>query len=254
MRQAYPFLNHSDMQRKPRVGISACLCGDAVRYDGQSKWQPELLTSLGGCLELEKICPEVAIGMGIPRPPIQLSRDSGTIQAVDIANPDKNFSVQLNEFADQLVTAQRGGYRANPLCGYIFKSRSPSCGVNSTPIHINGVEVGLGSGIVAQRVKQQLPWMPVLEETDLQCPEHIQRFIFLTHLVNDFWHPDNCVEAFHRHHDALHQHLPDSTQEHLAQLAGQPAHAQDYLASLITTLLNSSPAELEIIEFHESQA
>lgn len=244
MWQAYSFMNHRDTQHKPLVAISACLCGDSVRYDGRSKWQPTLVHTLEESLTLEKLCPEVAIGMGVPRPPIQLSKDSASITAVDVTDPKRNFTQPLNNFADQVISQQEPSSPELHINGYLFKSRSPSCGVGSTPIHRQGIEIGHGNGIVAHRIKQQLPWLPVLEEDDLNSSTTIQRFIFLAYLTNDFLKTKEPVQQFHAHHCQLHQGLHQSWQTQLHMAINQP-HAERgyYLAVLNDALLSLTATE-----------
>lgn len=241
--QAYPFMNHRDTQHKPLVAISACLCGDPVRYDGRSKWQPKLVRTLEDHLTLEKLCPEVAIGMGIPRPPIQLSKDNTSIAAVGVADPKQNFTQPLSNFADQVISQQQPSTPALHINGYLFKSRSPSCGVGSTPIHKQGIEIGHGNGIVAHRIKQQLPWLPVLEEDDLDSPIAIQRFIFLAYLTNDFLKNNEPVQQFHAHHTRLHQGLHQSWQTQLYAAVNQPHAGRSYLAVLNNALLSLTTTE-----------
>lgn len=240
MWQAYPFLNHRDTHPKPRIGISACLCGDPVRYDGRSKWQPALIHILETYLTLEKLCPEVAVGMGIPRPPIQLNKNNEGIEAIGVADPSQNFTQPLNLFANSIIDQQQPATQSSRLYGYLFKSRSPSCGVGSTPIHLHGIEIGHSNGIVAHRLIQRLPWLPIVEETDLDTPIGIQRFIFLVLLTCDFLQHKGETLQFHTHHARLLQALPLSQQTRIHELANQSDATLAYLSALNSALLGLS--------------
>lgn len=233
MWQAYPFLNSSNTQRKPLVGISACLCGDKVRYDGLSKGQPGLISALTPYLELHKICPEVAIGMGTPRAPIRLCKNTGSVQAVGAKNPEHNVTQPLKDYAKELISS-------TPLCGYIFKSRSPSCGIGSTPIHKNDIAVGFGDGIFAHQIQQLKPWLPVAEEESLIEVHQQQHFVLLAQLVDLFFKNPGSAEltVSHAAVKKLRALLPLAVQKQLLELtrttaANNPEH---YLILLIKGL------------------
>ena len=242
---AYSFLNQDETQTKPRVGISACLCGDRVRYDGRSKGLPELISVLEEQLELQKICPEVAIGMGVPRAPIQLIRDIDKIEARGVENPANNVTGELKDYASSLIkTYSRSNADNPPLCGFIFKARSPSCGVGSTPVYKENSAVDIGSGIFAHQIQQQLPWLPIAEEEGLLQPEQQRRFVLLTQVVQLFFNAvinttsDHELMTFHRTIADIRQELLATTQIHLDQLANQSPAATpfDYLTLLIQAL------------------
>ena len=148
------------MEIKPLVGVSRCLLGDAVRYDGQSKANQVVLKHLSQVFELIPICPEVEAGLGIPRPPVQLTdnienprltgRDDISIDITDI----------MNNYCHNKPTELK------QLNGFIFKSRSPSCGLNSTPVFINNQYATENSrGIFARAMVNQFPNLPVIEDS-----------------------------------------------------------------------------------------
>ena len=148
------------MDVKPLVGVSRCLLGDAVRYDGQSKANQVVLEHLSQVFELIPICPEVEAGFGIPRPPVQLTdnienprltgRDDISIDITDI----------MNNYCHNKPTELK------QLNGFIFKSRSPSCGLNSTPVFINDQYATENSrGIFARAMVNQFPNLPVIEDS-----------------------------------------------------------------------------------------
>lgn len=147
---------------KPLVGISSCLTGQKVRYDGQHKFNHWIHTHIAPHVELLPLCPEAAIGMGIPRPPIQLRQTSAGLKAVGRDQGDIDVTAALLNFAESVE-------RVYPqLCGYIFQSRSPSCGLGTTPIfNEHGQETHLGSGLVAGHLAKLSPKLPLVNDTDL---------------------------------------------------------------------------------------
>lgn len=160
--------------QRPLVGVSGCLAGLKVRYDGRDKRHNYLLDTLSQQLSLQPVCPEAAIGLGIPRPPIQLIQ---TDQQQVIAQGKDDSRLQpgaaLREFGKML-----GRVHANSWCGFICQSRSPSCGFGSTPIYQqDGAIANLGNGLFIDSLHQSLPWLPILEDTDLDNPDKVQQFI-----------------------------------------------------------------------------
>ena len=146
----------------PLVGISSCLAGQKVRYDGQHKFNQLIAAQIAPYVRLLQLCPEAAIGMGIPRPPIQVRQTAEGLRAVGRDNPGMDVTEPLNHFADIIS-------RTYPeLCGYIFQSRSPSCGVKTTPVYDGyGSQIDMGSGLVAKRLADNRPELPLVNDTDL---------------------------------------------------------------------------------------
>lgn len=166
--------------QKPVIGISSCLLGSRVRYDGGDKLQTNLVDWLRGKAELVAICPEVAIGMGIPRPPIQLTGSIEHPQAHQVDPPKKNFTAPLAIFARQVTEEYE-------LDGYIFKSRSPSCGLGSTPVIIDGsVQQQTVSGVYAATLTRSLPYLPATEAesllTEEDCLDFLRQCLDYNHL------------------------------------------------------------------------
>lgn len=242
--QAYSFLAQGETQAKPLVGISACLCGDRVRYDGQDKGQPKLIQALEKQLQLLKICPEVAIGMGVPRPPIQLVRSGQKTEALGVENPQQNVTSELAGYAQAIINHHAAITTSHPpLCGFILKNRSPSCGVGNTPIHENGLPVAMGSGIFAQQLQQQLPWLPITGEEALSDTQQRQRFIHHCQLVQFFWQTSQRrgLAAFHQSASHLFELLASSEKSALEKLINTAnPQPQQYLTQLIKALAAKS--------------
>lgn len=156
---------------KPLVGVSQCLLGDAVRYDGRSKTCDIIIDKYSKIFELVAICPEVEAGLSIPRPPVQLTDDTEHPRLTGRDDPTLDATSLLQGFCDQRIPALAS------LSGYIFKSRSPSCGLNSTPVFIGGACVTeTGRGLFARHLCQTYPELPVIEETSLHNAIERERF------------------------------------------------------------------------------
>jgi uncharacterized protein YbgA (DUF1722 family)/uncharacterized protein YbbK (DUF523 family) len=145
------------------VGISSCLLGESVRYDGGHKFDITINTCLGEWFEFRPFCPEVAIGLGIPRDPIQVVRSGAGLAVRGIKHPEQDFTQALAVYGKQVADVN------SPLCGYIFKARSPSCGLR----HVRTVdETGSspksnGIGAYAAALTRARPNLPVIEEGTL---------------------------------------------------------------------------------------
>ena len=153
------------------IAISSCLLGQEVRYDGSHKHNAYLTQSLGQYFEYTAFCPEVAIGLGVPRPTIQLVAVEGVIHARGTKDPTLDVTEQLQAYAHSVVP-QLDGY-----CGYIFKRASPSCGMERVKVYKNGNIYGSDSGVYAAAIMQALPQLPVEEEGRLMDPVLRENFI-----------------------------------------------------------------------------
>ncbi len=141
------------------VGVSSCLLGERVRYDGGHKRHDYVVESLGKYFELHPFCPEFAVGLGVPRKPIQLTRDgTGELRCVQVDDPRVDHGRALRDSLDA-ERIQRLG-----LCGYILKKGSPSCGIEAVPVWRGENPVGESSGIFAHALMQAFPWLPVEDE------------------------------------------------------------------------------------------
>ncbi len=159
--------------QKPRVLISRCLLGEKVRYDGNDCHQPTLITQLSRAVDLIPICPEVEAGLGVPRPPVQLVKTQEKVTVLGTVQLDLDVSEVLIPWCEQAVVT---------LCadihGAVLKARSPSCGVDSTPLHDSRrVVVEIGSGVFAAGLRKYHPSMPIVEESALQEQEKVQLFL-----------------------------------------------------------------------------
>jgi len=149
------------MVEKIPIGISSCLLGQKVRYDGGHQWHSYIANTLGDYFSFHPFCPELEIGLGVPRRPIRLQLDNGNVSCVDVEDSSKNYTEAL-----QLGAHERQSVHAD-LCGYIFKSASPSCGINDTKLWGERSVEPIGTGIYAAAVMDKNSWLPVEDEKGL---------------------------------------------------------------------------------------
>jgi uncharacterized protein YbgA (DUF1722 family)/uncharacterized protein YbbK (DUF523 family) len=155
-----------------RVATSSCLLGEEVRFNGGHKHNGYLTKTLARHFELIPFCPEVAIGLGVPRPPIRLVTDDGQVRAVGVKDPSLDVSEDLIDYG-RTVASQLGD-----VSGYIFKRASPSCGMERVKIYsTKGMPVEAGAGLYAQSIMKELPLLPTEEEGRLMDPVLRENFI-----------------------------------------------------------------------------
>lgn len=155
-----------------RIGVSSCLLGNRVRYDGDHKHDTLITDVLGRFFDFVPVCPEVAIGMGVPRPPIQLVSAAGGLRAVGVDNKQVDVTAALATYGRRMTRELKG------ISGYIFKSKSPSCGIQSAKVHTRrGRPSNKGTGIFAHEFTQRLPLLPVEDEVGLNAIPIRENFI-----------------------------------------------------------------------------
>ena len=150
----------------PRIGVSACLLGAQVRYDGGHKHDPVLTETLAPFVEWIPVCPEVEIGLGVPRDTLRLVGAPGTPRLV-VERTGEDLTTRMARFAAaRVVELARLG-----LDGYVLKSGSPSCGLFDVRIHDERSRVaGAGRGLFAATLVDALPALPVEDEGRLADP------------------------------------------------------------------------------------
>jgi len=157
-----------------RLGISTCLLGENVRYDGGHKRNVFLIGTLGEYVDWVSVCPEVEIGMSTPRPPIRLERSNGDGVRLVMPSTGDDLTVQMTDYAERRVKALRD----ERLSGYVLKSGSPSCGMERVRKYdANGVPSRDGIGLFAEALLTLMPQLPVEEEGRLNDARLRENFI-----------------------------------------------------------------------------
>jgi uncharacterized protein YbbK (DUF523 family) len=161
------------INNKIRIAVSSCLLGEAVRYDGTDKHIEYITQQLAKEYNLVSLCPEMAVGMGVPRPPIHLADDGKRIQALGIDDPSCNMTQALAQFGEKII-------KMHPdICGYIFKKNSPSCGIKNVKVlNTQGSYERRGVGVFADTIMKALPLLLVIDEDDFLDDKVREEFLF----------------------------------------------------------------------------
>lgn len=149
------------MPQKITIGISSCLLGEAVRYDGQHQKDQAIIDQLGRHFQFKSICPEMSIGLGVPREPIHLIEIDNSIRCRGTTTSALDVTDKLSSLALQ----HQQEYQR--LSGYIFKRGSPSCGISRVKLIKNNQLERTGIGIYARQWQRNFPNMPIAEESQL---------------------------------------------------------------------------------------
>ena len=156
---------------KIKIGISSCLMGEKVRFDSGHKRNAYINGILANFFEFTTFCPEVEIGLSIPREPIRLVTLNDKVHCVGTRNPELDVTEDLYKSADE----QQAWHRQ--LCGYILKKGSPSCGMERVRLYKGDIPDRIGVGLYAERLMQNFPNLPVEEEGRLEDPVLRENFI-----------------------------------------------------------------------------
>jgi uncharacterized protein YbbK (DUF523 family) len=169
LRRSYnDVMSHDD--RRPRVGVSRCLLGDEVRYDGGHKRDTILISTLGSLVEWVPVCPEVEAGLGTPREAIDLvARDDGVAAgAVRVRVLGVKSRTDWTATIAMFSAARVSELRRESLDGYVLKADSPSCGLEGVRVHRHDGVSRDGRGLFAQALVTKFPGLPVEEEGRLR--------------------------------------------------------------------------------------
>jgi uncharacterized protein YbbK (DUF523 family)/uncharacterized protein YbgA (DUF1722 family) len=188
-----------------RLGVSACLLGQPVRYDGGHKEHTFLTGILAGYVEFLPVCPEAGIGMGVPRPPIHLVGDRQRPHALGVEDASLDVTAALEAFAAATLT------ELDDVSGYIFKTNSPSCGLRQVKVFARPGQRPRrqATGVFARVVTSALPLLPVMEEDGLDDAQQRENFICRVYVYHRWQalqaHGLNAADLLHFH--AAHRHL-----------------------------------------------
>jgi uncharacterized protein YbgA (DUF1722 family)/uncharacterized protein YbbK (DUF523 family) len=227
-----------------RVGLSACLKGDEVRFNGGHSHQRYLTDTLGQFFEFVTVCPEVEVGMGVPRPTVRLVWLGDKIRVVDPKN-DVDWTAAMEDHAVSQVSMVDD----HELSGFILKSKSPTCGVERVKVYAeSGMPSYKGRGVFTTELMRRYPRLPVEEEGRLNDPglrENFVERVFAYHRLrdtfNDSWTIGSIVD-FHTdeklllraHHEVTHRELGRLVAN--AAEVPRPAFAAEYQQGFMKTM------------------
>jgi uncharacterized protein YbgA (DUF1722 family)/uncharacterized protein YbbK (DUF523 family) len=191
-----------DTPDRPRLGISSCLLGEEVRFDGGHKRDPFLTDIMGPHVEWVRLCPEVGVGMGTPRETLRLVREGGRVRMVTTRTA-RDYTDEMTAWSRREVEA----LAAADLSGYVLKKDSPSCGMERVKVYSQqGMPARDGRGLFAETLLARFPNLPVEEEgrlSDARLRENFIERVFayrrLGTLFSGRWTMGQLV-AFHTAH------------------------------------------------------
>lgn len=160
------------LTKRLRLGASSCLLGETVRYDGAHKRDHWIADRFGAFTEWVRVCPEAEAGLGIPRPKIQLERTDDGLRVAEV-EAGVDHTARLQTWADGRLR----DLDPAELDGWVFKARSPSCGVTGVEVFENGEAVDRAPGFFARRLMELDPLLPTCTEDDVQVPEARRHFL-----------------------------------------------------------------------------
>ena len=218
--------SHAD-EARPRIGISTCLLGECVRFDGGHQRDPFVTELLGRFFEWVPVCPEVEVGMSIPRPSVRL--------VGDVDNPRMMADRTGEDWTRRMQTyARRRVRELGPLdlSGYILKKNSPSCGMERVRVYPErgGPALRKGRGMFAAALMEAMPLLPVEEDGRLNDMHLRDNFV---ERVFAFWrwqnlnrHPKSrgALVDFHTRHKLL---VMAHSEKHMRELGRLVARASD---------------------------
>ena len=194
-----------------RLGISSCLLGEQVRFDGGHKRDPFLVETFGRFVEWVPVCPEVELGLGTPREALRLVRTADGIRMVNTRS-GRDISDAMRAWAGKRAEA----LAKERLAGYVLKKDSPSCGMERVKIYTDGgMPEKQGRGLFAEALMHRFPQLPVEEEGRLSDPrlrdnfvERVFAYVRLRALFEARWTVGDVVRFHTAHKMTLLAHEP----------------------------------------------
>ncbi|MFL0810349.1 MAG: DUF523 and DUF1722 domain-containing protein [Agarilytica sp.] len=229
--------------KKIDVGISSCLLGQEVRYNGGHKLSRYCVNHLSKVFEFHPYCPEVAIGLGTPRETIRLVGEVDNPRVVGSKTEALDVTEPLREYGEKIAA------QSDTLSGYILMKSSPSCGLYSATVYKNNQPLpGKHAGMFVRALAEKLPLLPMEEEGRLNDPRLRENFIARVFAYHD-WKcsvgkapsPQKLVN-FHSRYKYLVMAHSQAGYKRLGQLVAKAGvgdiktHADTYITILMSTL------------------
>lgn len=226
-------------EARPRVGVSSCLLGQPVRFNGGHSRNRFVSDVLAGYVEWVPVCPEIEIGLGAPRESLHLT---GEGHLVSKSGQDHTAAVT--------ALAARRRAELDGLAGYVVKSRSPSCGLYSVRVHAGGrIVTGNGRGVFAAQILAADPLLPVEEEGRLNDPllredfvEQVWARARLNQLFGGRWRLRDLIGFHARHKLQLMAHDPVRAHRSGHLVATAQARPDDEVRAEYTALFGEALA------------
>jgi uncharacterized protein YbgA (DUF1722 family)/uncharacterized protein YbbK (DUF523 family) len=193
---------------KPSVGVSACLVGQPVRYNGEHKKHRWITDQFAEFVSLHPLCPELAMGLSTPRPAIRLVETAPRQIRLVTTKEGKDLTEMAELAASRLLSSE-----VSPWDGFILKKDSPSCGAERVKLYGSGpMPSRQGEGFFARRLKEKYPMLPYIEEGRLSDPEQCEQFVtrvFAHYRLKQVPMELSQLQTFHRNYKLiLMEHSP----------------------------------------------
>ena len=216
-----------------RIGISSCLLGEGVRFDGGHKRDAYLTETFGRFVEWVPVCPEVECGLGTPRESMRLIGSHNGVRLLT-GRTGIDHTDRMARYAERRVDE----LASDELCGYVLKKDSPSCGLHCVRVYgAHGVPTKSGRGIFAARLVDRFPSLPVEEEGRLSDPRLRENFVervFAYSRLRTLFHSKWTIGALVAFHTA-----------HKLILMAHSIDAYQRLGRLVAAARDIPPKELE---------
>ena len=180
--------------RKPKIVVSECLYGTKCRYDGQG-YNDKVIQSLKDYVDIQTVCPELAIGLSIPREPIriEMNKENEEYRLIDY-NSKNDYTNQMTEFSEEFING------LDDIDGFILKSRSPTCGLKDAKVYYRGNKCSIRSnenGFFLQKIIDKYDYLPIENEGRLKNYNIRDNFFTRISFINNLKNNKNIIE-FHK--------------------------------------------------------
>ncbi len=172
-----------EMASKVKIGVSACVIGEKVRFDSGHKLNRFVANEIKDYFDYVPVCPEVGIGLSVPRPTIRLMSDQERILLVETKDQSIDYTDKMIDFSNSKVDQ----LMSEDLCGYVVCAKSPTCGMERVKVYKKGHADTNGVGLYTKTLMEKMPWLPVEEDGRLQDPILKENFITRTFCLHDFY-------------------------------------------------------------------
>ncbi|WP_162063844.1 YbgA family protein [Vibrio taketomensis] len=201
------------MEKEIKVGVSACVLGENVRFDSGHKLSRFVTKELSDHFEFVSVCPEVESGMPVPRPTIRLMTNEERLILVETKDPTKDHTQSMLDFSTRRIEQ----LKKEDLCGYIVCAKSPTCGMERVKVYGKNNADKVGIGLYTKELMERMPWLPVEEDGRLNDPVLKENFVTRVYCLHDFYESmggeptAGKIVAFHsRYKLTLMAHHPES--------------------------------------------
>lgn len=188
----------------PKIGISRCLLGDEVRVNGghcQDKWVTRVLKPF---VDFVGVCPEVEVGMSVPRPPLRLAITEASEDSDDVRLIESKSGAEWTETMESYSEERADGLATADLDGFILKKDSPTCGVFRVKVYDrNNSPSRRGSGVFASALRERFPNLPIEEDGRLNDPGLRESFLIRIHVYarwRRFLEQDGSAKGLQKFH------------------------------------------------------